>query len=424
MFYGYIIVALALLILSINAGALFSFSVFFAPLQHEFGWSRAVTSGVFSAFMVAQGAFSILGGRLNDRFGPRVILTIGGLMFGAGFMLVSRVTAVWQIYVLYGLVMAAGASSMPVPLMSTVARWFRARRGMMTGIVMSGVGIGMMFMPPFASWLIQTLSWRSSFVIVGLLQTVVVLACAQFMRRDPHMMGLHPFGGDIVVSGQPHAGSTGLLFTEAMRTRQTWLLAAAFVGFGFAVHTMSAHAVVYAMGLGLSPTRAATVMTAIGGVGILGRVGVGSLADRLGAKRLLVILFGLVSLSLLWVSANTQQWGVFAFAVVFGFAFGGIAPLYSHMVAELFGLRAHGAILGIIGFSIGLGSAVGPVFTGYVYDVVGSYTIPFIVCGVAAAISALLVLFVKPLPDRPQEPVPVDEGLTRRPPEPPFIPTM
>jgi len=210
----------------------------------------------------------------------------------------------------------------------------------------------------------------------------------------------------------------GLHLADAMRTRQAWLLAAAFVGFGFAVHTISVHAVVYAMGLGLSPTHAATVMTAIGGLGILGRIGMGSLADRFGAKRLLVVLFGVLSLSLLWLSTVTQPWGVFAFAFVFGFVFGGIVPLYSHILAELFGLRAHGAILGIIGFSIGVGSCVGPVFTGYVYDFVGSYSIPFVVCSVAAAISGLLILFVRPLP------ISIPEDATQRPPEPPFIPTM
>jgi len=423
-FYGYIIVALALLVMAITAGALFSFSVFFAPLQEEFGWSRALTSGVFSVFMIAQGAFSISAGRLNDRFGPRAILTVGSLLFGLGLVLVSRVTAVWQIYLLYGLVIAAGASAAPVPLMSTVVRWFCARRGMMTGIVMAGVGVGTMVVPPFSSWLIQTLSWRPSFVVVGLLLLVVVLTSAQFLRRDPEKMGLRPLGGDDVAGERPQAAAAGLRLADAMHTRQAWLLAGAFVGFGFSVHTISVHAVVYAMGLGLSPTRAATVMTAIGGLGILGRVGIGSLADRLGSKRLLVILFGVLSLSLLWLSAVTQPWGVFAFAFVFGFTFGGIVPLYSHIVAELFGLRAHGAILGIIGFSIGLGSAVGPVFAGYVYDLVGSYAIPFAVCSVAAAVSGLLVLFVRPLPDRPQEPVPVDEDLIRRPPEVPFIPTM
>ncbi|MBN1857165.1 MAG: MFS transporter [Dehalococcoidia bacterium] len=423
-FYGYIIVALALLVMALTSGAIFSFSVFFAPLQEEFGWSRALTSGVFSAFMISQGVFSIFAGRLNDRFGPRAILTVGSVLFGLGFMLVSRVSAVWQIYLLYGLVIAAGASAGPVPLMSTVVRWFHARRGMMTGIVMAGVGIGTMVVPPFSSWLVQRLSWRPSFVVVGVLILVVVFVCARFLRRDPHVMGLHPLGGEVVTGERPQTTGAGLRLAEAMRTKQAWLLAAAFVGFGFSVHTISVHAVVYAMGLGMSPTRAATVMTAIGGLGILGRVGMGSLADSLGSKRLLVILFGVLSLSLLWLSTVTQSWGVFAFACVFGFSFGGIVPLYSHIVAELFGLRAHGAILGIVGFSIGLGSAIGPVFTGYVYDVVGSYAIPFAVCGAAAAISGLLILFVKPLPDRTQEPVLVVEDSKRRPPEPPFIPTM
>jgi OFA family oxalate/formate antiporter-like MFS transporter len=424
LFYGYVIVALAFLIMAVTSGALFSFSVFFAPLQEEFGWSRALTSGIFSGFMIAQGAFSILAGRLNDRFGPRAILTIGGLLFGSGLALVSRVDTAWQVYLLYGLVIAAGASSAPIPLMSTVVRWFRARRGMMTGMVMAGVGAGTMAGPPFSSWLLERWSWRPSFVVLGVVLTVVVLVSAQFMKRDPRAMGLQPFGGR-VAREQPQAIAVGgLRFVDAVRTRQAWLLAAAFVGFGFSVHTISVHAVVYAIGLGLSPARAATVMTAIGALGIVGRVGIGSLADRLGSKRLLVILFGVLALGLLWLSTVTQPWGVFAFAALFGFTFGGIVPLYSHIVAELFGLRAHGAILGVIGFSIGVGSAVGPVFTGFMYDRLGSYTIPFIVCGIAAAIAGVLILFVRALPDRSVGTVSIEEDLRRRPPEPPFIPTM
>jgi len=116
-------------------------------------------------------------------------------------------------------------------------------------------------------------------------------------------------------------------------------------------------------------------------------------------------------------ATGDREWG-------FGFAFGGIVPLHSHILAEMFRLRAHGAILGIISFSIGVGSCVGPVFTGYVYDLVGSYSIPFIVCGAVAAISGLLVLFVRPLSERPVEPSAVDKDLIPQPPEPPFIPTM
>jgi MFS family permease len=397
LFYGYVIVAAAFLSMAVTSGAIFSFSVFFAPLQAEFGWTRAITSSAFSLNMLVQGMLGVAVGRLNDRFGPRLILTLSGIFLGVGFILVSRIDALWQLYLLYGFVIGIGVGGGPVPLMSTVARWFRARRGLMTGIVMAGFGLGAMTVPPFADWLIRTTSWRWSFVAVGILLLVAVPLAAQFLRRDPAVMGLQPHGGHESIDGRRVPTTRSLPFSAAVRTRQLWLVVAAFGGFGFAVQTVMVHVVIHARGLGLSPSTAAATMTAIGALGIVGRVGIGSLADRYGAKRLLVAQYALLSLSLFLLATAGEPWGIFGCALVFGFAFGGIVPLNSHIVAELFGLRAHGALLGATGISIGIGGAMGPVFTGYCYDVLGSYTLPFVVCGVVAAASALLTSLVKPL---------------------------
>jgi MFS family permease len=396
-FYGYVIVVAAFLSMAVTSGAIFSFSVFFAPLQAEFGWTRAITSSAFSLNMLVQGMLGIAVGRLNDRFGPRLILTLSGILLGVGFILVSRIHALWQLYLLYGVVIGIGVSGGPVPLMSTVARWFRARRGLMTGIVMAGFGLGAMTVPPFADWLIRTTSWRWSFVVVGIVLLVAVPLAAQFLRRDPAVMGLQPHGGHESIDGRHVPTTRSMPFSAAVRTRQLWLVVAAFGGFGFAVQTVMVHVVIHARGLGLCPSTAAAIMTAIGALGIVGRVGVGSLADRYGAKRLLVSQYALLSLSLFFLANASSLWGIFACALVFGFAFGGIVPLNSHIVAEMFGLRAHGALLGATGISIGIGGALGPVFTGHCYDVLGSYTLPFVVCGVVAAASALLTSLVRPL---------------------------
>lgn len=398
LFYGYVVVGAAFLVMVVSSGAIYSFAVFFAPLQGEFGWSRALTSGAYSSYVVVQGLLSIWTGRLNDRFGPRMILSVCSLIFGAGFILMSRIDGAWQLYLLYGVLVAAGFSGVPVPLMSTVARWFRTRRGMMTGIVMAGTGFGTMFMPPLANWLIQTLAWRSSFVVVGAALIVVILLAAQFLRRDPAQMGLQPWGSDDVTGGEPSSAATqGLLFSEAVHTRQLWLLIVAFAGFGFVLQSVMVHVVIHATGLGLTPANAAGIMTAIGGMGVVGRVGVGSLGDRLGSKRLLTLQFVLLSLSLFWLAMVQDAWSIFAFGLTFGFAYGGIIPLYSNIVADLFGLRSHGAILGAVTFSVGIGSAIGPVFTGYCYDVLGSYLIPFATCGAVAAAAAVLTAVVRPL---------------------------
>jgi MFS family permease len=293
---------------------------------------------------------------------------------------------------------AAGFSGAPVPLMSTVARWFRTRRGMMTGIMMAGSGFGTMLMPPFSNWLIATLQWRSSFLVMGLVLTVVVFIAAQFLRREPAQIGLEPYGGAGAISSPAAAASSmGLSFAESAHTLQFWLLIVAFTGFGFALQSVMVHVVINAIGLGVAPATAATIMTAIGGMGVVGRVGVGTLADRFGSKRLLMVQFALLALSMFWLASARDAWTLVVFGLAFGFSYGGIVPLYSHIVATLFGLRAHGAILGTITFSVGIGSAIGPVFTGYCYDVLGTYVTPFAVCGAVAVASALLTALVRPL---------------------------
>ena len=194
-FYGYVIVLVALLMASVMWGARHSFGVFFSPVLDEFGWSRAATSGGFSLTWVFTGLLSVVVGRLNDRFGPRIIMTAAGLLLGAGYCLMARLSALWQVYVFYG-VISVGMSAALVPTLSTVARWFVKKRAFMTGIVSSGTGVALMVIVPAANEAILKLGWRTAYVIVGAGAMVVVVIAAQFLRRDPQQMGRMPYGWD------------------------------------------------------------------------------------------------------------------------------------------------------------------------------------------------------------------------------------
>ncbi len=399
LFYGYIVVIASFAIIAVSAGANYSFSVFFEPLQEHFGWSRATTAGAFSAFMVGYGVFSIGSGRLSDRFGPRLIVSISGLLFGLGFLTMSRVDTIGQFYISYGVILAAAWSAIPVSIMATVARWFHTRRGLMTGVAMAGTGVGTMVMPPLANWLIHQSNWRTSYMVFGIILTVVIVLAAQFLRRDPSEKGLQPLG----VKEETHVRSaqtstrTDLFLSDALRIKQFWLLTIALAGFGYTLQSVMVHVVIHARGLGLSPASAASVIAVIGGFGVAGRIGVGGLADRLGLKRMITIAFAVLSLSLFWLVIANQAWAVYTFAIVFGLVYGGVIPLLSSRVAELFGLRALGAIVGFMLFGVAIGNAIGPVATGYGFDLLGSYSIPFTVCGLLVGLGALLTFFVKPM---------------------------
>jgi len=161
-FYGYNIVAAGFAIQAVSIGALFAYGVFFREFQAEFGWSRATISGASSLAFLIMGAVGILAGRLNDRIGPRILIAVAGAALGIGHMLLSYMQAAWQLYLLYGLLVGVGYCTHDVITLSTIARWFVKRRGMMSGIVKVGTGCGQLFVPLIATALIAAYGWRSS----------------------------------------------------------------------------------------------------------------------------------------------------------------------------------------------------------------------------------------------------------------------
>jgi len=191
-FYGYNIVAAGFIVQAVCIGAMFTYGIFFLEFQAEFGWSRATLSGASSLAFLIMGAVGVLAGRLNDRIGPRILIMTSGISLGLGYLLMSRIQAPWQIYLLYGGLAGIGFSTHDVVTLSTVARWFVKRRGMMSGIVKVGTGVGQFVVPLIVTALVATYGWRNSYLIIGAVILVIITAVAQVMRRDPQGMGLLP----------------------------------------------------------------------------------------------------------------------------------------------------------------------------------------------------------------------------------------
>jgi len=283
-----------------------------------------------------------------------------------------------------------------VPVLSTVARWFVRRRGLFSGIVSSGMGAGIMIMPPIARLLISTYGWRFSYIIVGVVALVLVILSAQFLKRDPGQMGQLPDGDNEIKQEGWVSGNGGFSLPEAFRSKQFWMVCAMFFCFGTLVHTIMVHIVPHATDLGTSTIVAVSILTAIGGVGIIGRIGLGSTADRIGKKLTLIAVFVLMLVAFIWLIPAKETWMLFLFAVVFGFAFGGGDALLSPLVAELFGLKSHGVILGIVAFLSTVGGAIGPLLAGYIFDMTSSYQISFSLSAGLSAIGLMLVFLLKP----------------------------
>ena len=398
-FYGYNIVAAGFAIQAVCIGAMFAYGVFFKELQIEFGWSRTTISGASSLAFFIMGAAGILAGRLNDRIGPRILIVASAGFLGVGYLLMSRMQTTWQLYLLYGVMAGIGFSTHDVITLSTVARWFVKRRGMMSGIVKVGTGSGQLFGPMIATMLLALFGWRNSNLIIGAVILVALVAVAQLMRRDPQGMGLLPDGDSEMVNGPANMNQEqGFTLKEAVHLKQFWTLCITEFAILCCLLTVIVHIVPFARDLGLSPAVAAGVLSTIGGVSILGRIVMGTAIDKIGGKCALIICFIILFCGLIVLQLAAEAWMLFLFAVIYGFAHGGFFTVVSPMVAELFGTGSHGLLFGIILFSGTLGGALGPLMAGRTFDVTGSYQIVFLVLSVLTLLGSVLMILLRPIP--------------------------
>lgn len=395
-FYGYIIVFACFLLQAIGIGTYIAFGVFFKPLLAEFGWSRAMVSGASSLAYVLMGTLGIVAGMVNDRFGPRALMAVTALFFGAGYLLLSQVHAVWQLYLFYGLVVGIGLSPIDVIPMTVTARWFVRRRGIMTGLVKVGTGAGQMIMPMAAGLFILNYGWRHACLFIGFVVMVVMVAAGQLLRRDPAQMGQAPDGGVPPVGGTGDGPEAGLSLREAARTAPFWQYCTMqFLVFGCML-TIMLHIVPHASDMGLDPIKAAGVLSTIGGMSMAGRILTGFAIDRIGTRKSLAVCFLLLIADFLWLQVAGNVWTLYLFAAVYGVAHGSYFTLISPLAAELFGIASHGTILGIAFFCGNLGGALGPVVAGYVFDTARSYRLAFLILAGVAVAALLLATLLKP----------------------------
>ena len=397
-FDGYRIVAAGFVIQGVVIGAMFAYGVFFRELEAEFGWSRTMISGASSLSFVVMGVLAIVAGKLNDKIGPRILITASALCFGIGYGAMSRLQAPWELFLFYGLLAGIGYSTHDVVTLSTITRWFVRRRGAMTGVVKVGTGVGQLLVPVIAAALIAAFGWRNAAFIIGATSMLILLVVAQLMRRDPRSMGQHPDGVAIEGARAPTgAGETGMSVAEAAGTRQFWILCAAQLTIFFCLLTVMIHIVPHATDLGIAPAVAATILSTIGGASIAGRLTIGMLADRLGGRRSLGVSFLILLASFLLLQSAETAWMLFLFALIYGFAHGGFFTVMSPTLAEFFGTGSHGVIFGIVLFCGTIGGAAGPLLAGTLFDTTGSYETVFLILTGFCLMGLILTAALQPI---------------------------
>jgi len=240
-------------------GLLFSYGLFIKEFQVEFGWSRTLLSLSAAFATLMMGTLAIVGGRLNDRYGPRRVLSFTGMCYGLGFVLLAWISQPWQLFALFGTLIGIGLSTHDVVTLSTVARWFEKRRGIMSGVVKVGTALGQVILPPVAAWLILNYGWRDASTTLGIGAMILLLIAALLMRQPAE-----------VVTGAGPVQKSGRSFAEARATRIFWTLCVVQFLFFPTMMAVPLHIAVHGIDLGMDTAMAATLLSVIGGASVAG----------------------------------------------------------------------------------------------------------------------------------------------------------
>lgn len=396
-FYGWYIITAGTLLLATCFGVSYSFSVYFSSLQVEFSWNRAATSGAFSLYLLLVGFFSIVCGRAVDRYGPKPVVLIMGVISGISLILTSRVQTLWQLYFTFSVLLAVGTGGMYIIVMSTASRWFYRKRAFAMGILTAGASLGGVVMAPVSAWLIGAYQWRTAYVLTGILAWVLIIPGALVLKQEPSEIGAGP-DGDPRFTVKPAADSkkpAAFSIVGAIRSSSFWHLNQVWFWFSFCLYMVITHIVPCAQDSGLKPMQAAALISIFTAVSAVSSLAGGMLADRVNKCKLIAVLTMAMALCMVLLAAADQPWMIYLFAVVFGIAYGGGAPPVVAVVTEVFGTAKVGTMMGILMISWGLGSAAGPYLAGWVFDHTGSYRWAFITAAAGLQLATFSSLRLK-----------------------------
>jgi MFS family permease len=366
--YGWVVVAVGALMTCVGFGAMMSLGVFLQPMSEATGWSRGGISGAATLNFLVMGLSAFVWGSLSDRLGTRIVVLLGSLFLGLGLVAASQASTLLQFQLLFGVFVGMAAGSFYAPLVAVASAWIEEHRSLAVALVSAGMGVAPLTVAPSARWLITTYDWRTAMLMIGIAAAALLIPASFLVRRPPEASAA-------AASAAPtQADGSQWTVSQALRTPQFISLALAHFACCAAHSGPIFHMVTYAMICGIAPMAAVSVYGVAGLSGLGGRLLLGTLADRVGAKPVLVAGLLVQALAVSTYLVVGQIGEFYALSVVFGLAYGGVMPLYAILVRDFFGARIMGSVFGAVSAFASLGMALGPLAGGWVFDTTGGYS--------------------------------------------------
>jgi len=409
-FYGWWIVVATFVIVFFGTGiAFYSFSVFIKPLEAHFGWGRTEISLAVAVWALLYGLSGPLVGVFMDKYGARAVITFCALLSGVTNLLLGSLNSLFMLFALLFVNGIGAAGITLIPNQTLISNWFEKYRGRAMGIMMAGIGLGGLTMPPFSNALINAFDWRTSFRIGGMLLVfAIVPLSALVVRTRPADVGLQPDGieggkdTERLPGGRAESEPVGLPVKRAVATLSFWMLFVAFVLQTFGVSALTVHFVACVDDAGVSSQTAANFWGLAIGFSIVGRLFFGFLADKWNPRNLLVLTNLGLGLAAAVLLVFFLQMGIHSavilviFSVIYGLSLGGNAVILPVLTGRCFGLLNFSKLLGLLMSGFALGVVGGPLTAGRVFDTMGNYRPAMLVFAIFFAVAGLAVVFVQP----------------------------
>lgn len=393
-YYGWAVVGASVVVLAGFIGTLLSFGVFLKPLQAEFGWSRAATSGAMSICIAVQGLVGIVMGRATDKYNMAFVTATGTVAGVAAYLCLSHLSSLWQFYLAFGVGAGICSGCAFTPITATVSKWFdEKRRTMALGMALTGVMIGQMVLSPVINHVISGGNWRLGYEV----SAIVVAACGLIgmivLARRPPLLGHSGTAHARIQGGGSLQSPRGYTVGQAAKTPPFWMIIITAFAISCGFYIVMSQIVAHARDVGVVSSSASLILTFNGVGSMAGGLLAWWFTKRLGHKyTLLIVLLG-QSLAMFLFIVTKSAWTFFVVVTLFGYTYGTAAPVRMAMIPSLFGLKSVGAMLGCTTFAWSVGGLVGPYFAGYVHDATDKYLWAFLAGGVVYILGAVSVYF-------------------------------